>query len=275
MRPAKIQTSLRVRAVWPESYLGAVRVARTPLILHTDREGSDQTARMRRLIWVFDGRLCQFVTWTGYRLIRLCPISNLEDWFCLLFASNPPGRSGTVCNFVNNLRAGTILLECNCLARGRKLLFKCWSLLFWAQWVFFFLSLFFLILFTISRTEVYKHGMRVVWLYYSKNSLFPFSFHRANSAEGGETVSSGSLLFANDSFSMGPPCLNWWRSQSCVHCIDSQTITLQVDNPIQTAVVSVLLMLFTFILKAALNDISRIAHARRTTSRSTWESMEA
>ena len=38
---------------------------------------------------------------------------------------------------------------------------------------------------------------------------------------------------------------------------DKQTITLQVDNPIQTAVVSVLLMLFTFILKAALVYISK------------------
>ena len=113
------------------------------------------------------------------------------------------------------------------------------------------------------------------YCFHSKNSLFRFSFHLANSAEGGETVSSGSLLFANDTFSMGPPCLNWWRSQSCVHCIYSQAITLQSDNPIQTAVVSVLLMLFTFILKAALIDISKNHPCTEKTPRSTWESMEA
>ena len=53
LRPAKIQISLRIRAVWSESSLGAFWIAKEAEFLHADKEDSDQTARMRRLIWVF------------------------------------------------------------------------------------------------------------------------------------------------------------------------------------------------------------------------------
>ena len=56
MRPAKIQISLRVRAVWSESSLGAFWITKDAKFLHAGNEGSDQTARMRRLIWVFVAR---------------------------------------------------------------------------------------------------------------------------------------------------------------------------------------------------------------------------
>ena len=48
--PAKIQISLRIRAVWSESSLGAFCIVKDAKFLHADNEDSDQTARMRRLI---------------------------------------------------------------------------------------------------------------------------------------------------------------------------------------------------------------------------------
>ena len=50
VRPAKIQISLRIRAVWSESSLGAYRIEKGTEFLHAGNEDSDQTARMRRLI---------------------------------------------------------------------------------------------------------------------------------------------------------------------------------------------------------------------------------
>ena len=49
-------------AVWSESSLGAFRIAKDVKFLHADNDGSDQTARMRRVIWVFTGRTCQKVS---------------------------------------------------------------------------------------------------------------------------------------------------------------------------------------------------------------------
>ena len=56
VRPAKTQISLGIRPVWSESSLCAQWVAKGPSFLHADSEDSDQTGRMPRLIWVFDGR---------------------------------------------------------------------------------------------------------------------------------------------------------------------------------------------------------------------------
>ena len=53
--PVKIQISLRVRAVWSESSFGAFWIAKDAKFLHADNEDSDQTAQVRRLIWVFFG----------------------------------------------------------------------------------------------------------------------------------------------------------------------------------------------------------------------------
>ena len=62
-RPAKIQISLRIRAVWSESSLGAFRIAKDAKFVHADNESSDQTAPTRSLIWVFVGRVCQNLLW--------------------------------------------------------------------------------------------------------------------------------------------------------------------------------------------------------------------
>ena len=51
-RQAKIQIRLRICAVWSESSLGAFWIAKATKLLHVDNEDSDQTARMRWLIWV-------------------------------------------------------------------------------------------------------------------------------------------------------------------------------------------------------------------------------
>ena len=43
---AKIQISLRIRAVWSEPSLGAIRIAKDARFLHADNEDSDQAVRM-------------------------------------------------------------------------------------------------------------------------------------------------------------------------------------------------------------------------------------
>ena len=50
------QISLGIRPVWSESLLCAQWVAKDSVLLQADSEDSDQTGRMRRLIWVFGGR---------------------------------------------------------------------------------------------------------------------------------------------------------------------------------------------------------------------------
>ena len=68
VRPANTQISLGIRPVWSESSLCAQWVAKVPSFLHADSEDSDQTGRMPRLIWVFDGRTCHIVGFVMRRL---------------------------------------------------------------------------------------------------------------------------------------------------------------------------------------------------------------
>ena len=56
VHPAKIQISLRIGAVWSESSLSGFWIANDATLIHADNEDPDQTARMRRLIWVIAGR---------------------------------------------------------------------------------------------------------------------------------------------------------------------------------------------------------------------------
>ena len=56
MRPSKTQISLRIRAVWIESLMDDLWVAKSPTILQAENYGSDQTVLMRSLIRIFDGR---------------------------------------------------------------------------------------------------------------------------------------------------------------------------------------------------------------------------
>ena len=52
----KTQISLGIHPVWSESLLCAQWVAKGLVLLQADREDSDQTGRMRRLIFEFAGR---------------------------------------------------------------------------------------------------------------------------------------------------------------------------------------------------------------------------
>ena len=65
----------RLRSAWASaqsdrSSLCALGVAKDPSFLHADSEDSDQSGRIPRLIWVFDGRTCHFVgfvtSWLNY-----------------------------------------------------------------------------------------------------------------------------------------------------------------------------------------------------------------
>ena len=58
-------------AVWSESSLGAFWIAIDAKVLHADNGDSNQPARMRRLIWVFFGRICQKVRSLPLRFLLL------------------------------------------------------------------------------------------------------------------------------------------------------------------------------------------------------------
>ena len=62
VRPAKAQISLGIRTVWSESSLCTLWVDKAPVFLHADSKDSDQTGRMPRLIWIFAGHICHFVS---------------------------------------------------------------------------------------------------------------------------------------------------------------------------------------------------------------------
>ena len=59
VRPAKIQISLRIRAVWSESSLGSFGIAMDERFLLADNKNSDKTSRKHRMIWVFVDRSCR------------------------------------------------------------------------------------------------------------------------------------------------------------------------------------------------------------------------
>ena len=84
-RPAKIQISLRIRAVWSESSLGAFLDSRgCKVFLRADNEDSNQTARMHSLIWVFDGRSYQKVRFLTLRvkIIEFVGYLIRQNFFC-------------------------------------------------------------------------------------------------------------------------------------------------------------------------------------------------
>ena len=68
-----------------QSSLCAQWVAKDPSFLHADREDSDQTGRMSRLIWVFAGRTCHFV---GFVMRRLMCVPGFATLPCFLSILN-------------------------------------------------------------------------------------------------------------------------------------------------------------------------------------------
>ena len=57
------------RAVGSEYSLGAIWIAKDVKFLHADNDDSNQTARMRSLIRVIVGRICQDLRFRTLRLI--------------------------------------------------------------------------------------------------------------------------------------------------------------------------------------------------------------
>ena len=76
--PTKTQTSLHIWAVWPESSMSARRNVASLVIQNTPSEDSDQTARMRRLIWIFSGCKCKKVRFLTFGFIFARPLPPLS-----------------------------------------------------------------------------------------------------------------------------------------------------------------------------------------------------
>ena len=79
VRPAKTQISLGIHLVRSESSLCVQWVDKDPSFPHADSEDSDQTGRMPRLIWVFDGRTCILLVLSRGGSNVLCPW-DFADW---------------------------------------------------------------------------------------------------------------------------------------------------------------------------------------------------
>ena len=86
VRPAKIQISLRIRAVWSEFSLGAFLIDKDAKLFHVDNENSEQTAPMRRLICVFVGRICPKVRFLTFRLVLYG-----KNYFAIMLKINSNG----------------------------------------------------------------------------------------------------------------------------------------------------------------------------------------
>ena len=82
VHPAKIQISQRIRAVWSESSLGAFWIDDDANFHYAENEDTNQTARMRRLIWVFIGRTCQKVRFLTLRIPYLLTLVLLNKLRC-------------------------------------------------------------------------------------------------------------------------------------------------------------------------------------------------
>ena len=86
VRPVKIQISLRTHTVRSESSLGTFWIALDAKFLHADNEDSDQTARMRRLIWVFVGHMYEGAfsdVWPGLWNVFYSSTVNIRILKCL------------------------------------------------------------------------------------------------------------------------------------------------------------------------------------------------
>ena len=100
VRPSKTQISLRVRSVWLESSLSAWRTIAPLAVQNAPSEGSDQTAQMRRLIWIFAERTYSKVrifaghiySKVRFLTLRLISISVSENIVCA-FQSVKPCRT--------------------------------------------------------------------------------------------------------------------------------------------------------------------------------------
>ena len=98
VRPVKIQISLRIRAVWSESSLGAFWIASDAMVLPVDNEDFYQTVRMCRLLWAYVGRTCQKVRFLTLRNIyseRLFELANIIELDWVFFKHSNKCRKNT------------------------------------------------------------------------------------------------------------------------------------------------------------------------------------
>ena len=106
MRQEKIQISRRIRAVWSKSSLDAFWIAKKGNFLHADNE-TDQTARIRRLIWIFVGRTSQKVHFLPLPLICFqhlpCSTSTAFATTCCKKQQKTETRRKIVNNFIIDL----------------------------------------------------------------------------------------------------------------------------------------------------------------------------
>ena len=75
MHPAKIQVSLRICVVWPESSLGVLWIVKDGKFLHADNEDSNQTLRMHILEGMFSHGDIHLVYILAPHMLRV-PYSN-------------------------------------------------------------------------------------------------------------------------------------------------------------------------------------------------------
>ena len=68
LQQRKTEISLRIHTVWSLCSLSAWRNITSLVFENAPSDDSDQTARMRRLIWIFAGRTCQKVPFLTLRL---------------------------------------------------------------------------------------------------------------------------------------------------------------------------------------------------------------
>ena len=93
VRPAKIQISLRIRAGWSESSLGAFWIAKEAKLLHEDNEDSDHITKT--CLYNFDPLKPHFfivkLGFTGVCIIFLISAQNIDCGYSL----EPPRRGGS------------------------------------------------------------------------------------------------------------------------------------------------------------------------------------
>ena len=86
VRRTKTQISLRICAVRSESSLSAWRNLASLAIQNAPSEDSDQTARMRRLIWIFAGRTCPVVRFLPLRILCLYLLHFVDFLNCVYYS---------------------------------------------------------------------------------------------------------------------------------------------------------------------------------------------
>ena len=85
VRRARTQVSLGIRPVWSESSLCVKWVAKDPSFLNANSQDYDQTGRMPKLIWVFEGHFVDFVMrWLNFFITHVTHKSNERYTYIVL-----------------------------------------------------------------------------------------------------------------------------------------------------------------------------------------------